>query len=97
MIYKSPKLVQSENCYDETGQRDYFADMLVSHFKLQRSKAQELSKFLTKANYTATMGKLMSLEAYLKKQGAEIKDVPSYVVKSFENFFREDARGNVQN
>ena len=43
------------------------------------------------------MGKLMSLEAYLKKQGAEIKDVPSYVVKSFENFFREDARGNVQN
>lgn len=97
LIYKSPKLVQSENSYDETGQRDYFADMLVSHFKLQRSKAQELSKFLTKANYTATMGKLMSLEAYLKKQGAEIKDVPSYVVKSFENFFREDARGNVQN
>ena len=41
------------------------------------------------------MQKILSLEEYLKKEGDKIKNKPSYIYKSLDNFFREASRKTI--
>ena len=95
IIYKSPKLIDSEAKYEKGGQQDYFADLLVKHFGMPQNRADELKKYLNRDNYQQTMTKLMGLEKYVKNPENGIKDVPSYVFRSFVNFFQTEDKKNI--
>ncbi len=92
IIHKSPKLLEKNDDYAETGQRDYFRDLLVKYFQMPQPRAEELARCLCKANYTQAMGKMMSLRSYVARPDQKINDVASYVYRSMLNFFQQDER-----
>lgn len=94
-IYKSPKLKAADDEYRETGQKDYFCELLIQHFHLPKDKAAELAEHVSHNNYSSAMQKILSLEEYLKKEGDKIKNKPSYIYKSLDNFFREASRKTI--
>lgn len=64
-----------------------FALYVQKYFKFVRVNADKLSTYITNDNYPGAIKKIQELKHYIDDHSSEINDVPSYVYKSFLNYF----------
>ncbi len=87
--YLAFKIITSEDLQMLNTKRDAVMELLRHHFYFKENHFKAVAIYLIRPNvYQDLFEKLISLRDYMSQNGANIKDVPAYVIKSIQKDFK---------